>query len=228
METARRESNLSGNYKRGTDSTSSVSCSRLHIELTERSVTVYAPVGDGVHCTPAGECKRAYAMSLVKGVEEVKEGFLVHGLDRPRNIAVALSKMLLGFADWTQEIHQRWREQRAYVWFPAYPFVRHILRMVAEEAQIETERSVVLKHHNLAHLGEVLRFAVWGKAHDFVFVPVVRESQVLSERLVKNAQRMWEINLVLYIYAATPTDAPRCARKIAEPVHRDHCRLLKR
>src|SRR5205823_1411753 len=72
------------------------------------------------------------------------------------------------------------------------------------------------------------RCSVRRKAHDLVFVPVMREPEILGQSLVKDAERVREIHPSFELDIRSAANAPSSAGEIAESVNRDDGRLVKR
>src|SRR5262245_16267523 len=72
---------------------------------------------------------------------------------------------------------------------------------MAEKIKVQPEGPIRQKAYQLAHVPEVGRFAVWSESHHLVFVAVVRETEILRERLVEYPERVRKID-------------PSCDRKI--------------
>ena len=60
--------------------------------------------------------------------------------------------------------------------------------------QGQPEGSVRLDAHDLAHLCEVIWFAVGRQPHHFVLVAVVGKPDELRQRRIKNSERMGKVN----------------------------------
>src|SRR3972149_3742707 len=94
--------------------------------------------------------------------------------------------------------------------------------------EVQTKSPVVLQVHDATHLVQVTRFAIGCESHHLVFIAVVRESQVLGHRLIKNSQGMRKIDFALDVYPRATPDAPGSAREIPKAVHGDGKRFVKR
>src|SRR5262245_2657433 len=93
---------------------------------------------------------------------------------------------------------------------------------MAKICQIELISSFGSKLYDLAHGVHECRLAVGRESHDFVFVAVVGETQILRERLVEDPERVWEIHAAIDGDDATAADPPCRAGEVAEAVDRDH------
>ena len=75
---------------------------------------------------------------------------------------------------------------------------------------------------------ETFRVPIWSKAHDLIFVPVIRKAQVMGERLIEDAERMRKVDPSCDTDVTPLTDAPRRAGKVAKTIDRDNDRLFER
>src|SRR5271157_2637358 len=111
-------------------------------------------------------------------------------------------------------------------------FPRHLgARAVMEEvvaSQLEVHPTAVGRNHDPPELVQKFRLAVGGKSHHFVFVPVLREAQVLRERGIENSQRMRKRDRAHRLDLATAPHTPHRAGEVAESVKRKYRRLLER
>src|SRR5688572_21597537 len=112
-------------------------------------------------------------------------------------------------------------------WRATLPLVVDLAALVAKELHVELKAAVLLQQHDAPHLAEELRRAVRRKAHDFVFVAVVRKAEELSHRLIEDAKRMRKVDAAIDLHLATASGTPRSAREIAEAVHRYRYRFLE-
>src|SRR5262249_33233596 len=102
------------------------------------------------------------------------------------------------------------------------------LPVVAKECEVELEAAAIRQFDDLAHLAETSGRPIGRQAHDLVFVAVMRKSQVLRQRLVKDAERMREMDPALDPGVAATPDAPGGAGEVAKPVDRDDRGFLER
>ena len=93
----------------------------------------------------------------------------------------------------------------------AVPLVVDLLAVMAEVVEVELEGPVVAQPHDLAHRVEVARLAVGREAHHLVLVAVVREAQVLRERLVEDAERVREVDALRRRRSRVPRPTPHAA-----------------
>ena len=94
--------------------------------------------------------------------------------------------------------------------------------MVAEVSEVEPEPA--RRFHRrppAAAPPRSCRLPVRREPHDLVLVAVLREPQVLGQRLVEDAERVREVDAPVESHVGTRADAPRRAREVAEPVDRD-------
>ena len=87
----------------GTDGAAGVASGRLDVDVFEGGLAADFAVGDGVHSAATGEGDVVAAVFFVEGVEEVEEGFLIHGLDAAGDVFVALGEGLVLFAGGAEE-----------------------------------------------------------------------------------------------------------------------------
>ena len=90
--------------------------------------------------------------------------------------------------------------------------------MVTKICGVELEGSAISEEHKFAHLFQVFGLAIGCQPHDFIFISVMRKANVLRQRLIEHAQRMWEINSAVDINVGAATTSPCRARKVAETV----------
>ena len=69
--------------------------------------------------------------------------------------------------------------------------------MMDKVGKIELERPAGRQTNDLPHGVQVDRLAVRREPHDLVFVAVVRKTEVLSQTLVEDAERMGEVHTSL-------------------------------
>src|SRR5436309_14097456 len=84
---------LAPHGNRCTNRTSSVSGCRLYVKLLEWRTAIYLAVGYRIHGAATGKRQRIQPVALVQCVDKMKERFLVHDLDRPRDIAMSLRQL---------------------------------------------------------------------------------------------------------------------------------------
>src|SRR5690349_285226 len=80
---------------------------------------------------------------------------------------------------------------------------------------------------DFSHRIESRRTTIRRKPHHLVLVTVMGESEILSDGLIENTERMWKVHTPLDGDVGARSHGPRCTGKVAEPVHRDYCRLVK-
>ena len=102
------------------------------------------------------------------------------------------------------------------------PFAR-----VTKKPQIQLEAASGVDAQDPAHLGHEARPAVGRQAHDLVFVAVMREAEVLGERLEEDAERMRKVDLLVDRDRAAAPQAPGRAGKVTETVHRHRSRFVE-
>src|SRR5688572_17643514 len=99
---------------------------------------------------------------------------------------------------------------------------------MSEVIEVQAKRSVGLKMRNVAHLLEIPMLAVRRQAHHFVFVAVMRDTGVLSDRFVEDPQGVREVNFAVDLDPIVFSDAPGSAREVAETVDRHDDGTAKR
>src|SRR5262245_9990500 len=100
--------------------------------------------------------------------------------------------------------------------------------MMAEIIKVQPEGSIRQETDKLSHAFEIRCFAVWREPHHLVFVAVVRESEILRQRLVEDAERVRKIDSLRHRKIRSRSKAPGRAGKISKTVHRYSERLLER
>jgi hypothetical protein len=105
--------------------------------------------------------------------------------------------------------------------------MRHVLAMMPEVTQIQTERAVLAHAHDLAHGVEELWFAVGRQAHHLVFIAEVRKAKVLCERRIEDPERMRKVDASIDPDPVAASHPPGRAGKIAKAIHRQHHRFLE-
>ena len=100
--------------------------------------------------------------------------------------------------------------------------------MVAKIGEIELVGPVRPEPHDLAHGVHERRPAVGREAHDLVLVTVMREAEILGQRLIENAERMREVNLPIQGKGRSLAGAPRGTGEVAETVDRDNDCFVER
>src|SRR5262249_24481290 len=76
--------------------------------------------------------------------------------------------------------------------------------------------------------GEIARRTVRRESHDLVLVAVMREAEILRERLVEDAERMRKRHAAADIDVAAAPQPPGRGGEIARPVDRNANRFLER
>ena len=111
---------------------------------------------------------------------------------------------------------------------PSFHWYATLLAVMAEVAQVELEGAVVLELHDLPHRVDEARLAVGREPHHLVLVAVVREAEILRQRLVEDAERMREVDAAVDREMRRPRPTPqRALREVAEAVDRDADRLVE-
>src|SRR5256885_10087703 len=87
--------------------------------------------------------------------------------------------------------------------------------------KIELKAAVTPRSHELTQCVDMLGLPIGRQAHYLVLVAVTRKTEVLRQRLVEDAERMWEIHLSFDGHGAPATQPPGRACEVTETVHRD-------
>ena len=157
-------------------------------------------------------------MAPLQRVQEIKEGVLVDGLRREGEIAVPILDGSIATARRTERIDERRREQRTADRLAVGPLIRDVVAVMTEVVQIEAERAVGMQGNQLFYLVPATRIAVGGEPHQFVFVAVMREAEILGHGLVEDAERMRKQDTAFERKRRRVAIAPRRAGEIAEAV----------
>ena len=104
----------------------------LNVELLKGCVGAHLAVRHAVHGATAGETQPRVLRPLPKPVKNVKCAFLVHGLERAREIFVALRKWLVLFSRRTQEPLQLVGIDAAHGRVPLIPFHLYVITPMAK------------------------------------------------------------------------------------------------
>lgn len=198
------------------------------IHLLERGAMIYPAVGDGIHGATAREGEVGALVLGVNGVQEGKEGFLVHGLDRAGDVLVFLFERFLLFAGGAEQFFEGWTVERTPVRRAIVPVVGDVFVVVAEEFEVEPECAVFLEDDDLTHGLEKPRFAVGSQAHHFVFIAVMRKPDELSQRRVKDTKRVRKVDAVIDFDVVAAAHPPSGAGEVAKAIDREADRFGER
>src|SRR6202030_2085345 len=132
--------------------------------------------------------------------------------------AVAVIERVFGLADRTQQFLERWSEQIAKLRRAALPLIRDLLLVMTKIRQIKLVGPVWLEPHNFAHRIHERGLAIGCEPHNFVLVAIVREAQILRQRLIEDAQRMRKISPPVDRNVLALPDSPRSASKVPKSV----------
>src|SRR5262249_2348423 len=132
--------------------------------------------------------KIGQSAALLQDPEEVKKCLLVHDLRRAGDVAMTIFKGIGRQTPRPQQMLERGRKQIAKFWGSVRPLIGDILAMMAEKSQIELEPAVRTQAHNFPHVIDKRRAAVGRKSHHLVLVAIMEKSQILRDRLIKNAE----------------------------------------
>jgi len=107
------------------------------------------------------------------------------------------------------------------------PLVSNPLLVVAEVGEVEFVAAIGLQADNFTHGADELWLSVRGKPHNLVLIAVVREAQILRQRLVEDAERMGEEDVAVDPDVLAVTDTPRSASEITETINGDDHRVIE-
>src|SRR5262245_22793522 len=98
---------------------------------------------------------------------------------------------------------------------------------MAKISEIELIGPIGLESHDLAHSIHEFRLAVGCETHDLVFVNVMREAEILRQRLIQDAQRVWTVDPSIHRQSRPLAGTPGSAGKIAEAIDRNNDSFLE-
>ena len=108
------------------------------------------------------------------------------------------------------------------------PLVSNSLLVVAEVGEVEFVAATGLQANNFTHGADELWLSVRSKPHNLVLIAIVREAQILRQRLVEDAERMGEEDVAVNPDVVAVTDPPSSASEITKTINGDdHC-LIER
>ena len=157
----------------------------------------------------------------------MEKRFFIHRLDRASDVAVSILERIGRLAAWPKKIFQRRREQIAELRRVIVPLVRDLRSVMAEIIKVQPEGPIRQKTNQFAKLVEVGRFAVWSKSHHLVFIAVVREPEILRQRLVEHPKRVRKIDPLRDRKIGPASETPGRAGKISKTVDRHSDGLLE-
>ena len=126
-------------------------------------------------------------MPFVQRLKQGEERFLVSRLDRARDVFVFLLNRLVRLARRSEKIDQGTPIKRADLRRAILPGIRNVSDVVPKKFQVQSKTAIGLNADDFAKRFEKVRFAVRGESHHFVFVAVMRETEILGKRRIKNA-----------------------------------------
>ena len=119
--------------------------------------------------------------------------------------------------------------QRAEGGRPIVPVHRRSAGVMDEPVQVQLEGAVALEPHDPPQAVEVARPSVRCQPHDLALVAVTREAQPLSNRRVKDAEGVREVDAAGHADAVVATDAPHRADEVAHAIDgQDGCLAERR
>src|SRR5947208_10156557 len=99
--------------------------------------------------------------------------------------------------------------------------------MMAEIIEVQLKPSIIHQPDDVAHRRHSRGCAIGRQAHYLVLVAIVREAEVLGQRLVEDAERMREVHPPFHSYVGPAADPPSGAAEVAEAVDRNDDRLVE-
>src|SRR3989442_10833261 len=127
-----------------------------------------------------------------------------------------------------EEVFQLRRKTLSQGRIAVVPLHLDTVRPVAEILQIEFEETVGLQAHKPVESVDEVGFSIWGQAHNFEFVTIVQETEVLGDGCVEHPQGVREANLFEDLEAIVFPDRHRGADKVAKAVQSANGGFLKR
>src|ERR1022692_1307549 len=160
-------------------------------------------------------CGSTPSTACLQQRNQVEEGLLIHRLHRAGDVAVALLERILWASARAEQIFQRLREEIGKRRRASLPGVGRLVAVMAEVGEVQLEAAVRSELHDLAHLVQLAGLAVRREAHHLVLIAIVREAEILGQRLVEEPKRMREVDAPLYREFVTAADAPGRAGEVA-------------
>ncbi len=101
--------------------------------------------------------------------------------------------------------------------------------MMIEElrTELEIDSSAIRRPHHLAHQIEKCRLAIRREAHDLVLIAIFGKSEVLSERGVRESQRIRKSNCAKGFDAIAAANTPHRAGEVAKTIDREQGSLVE-
>jgi len=194
-----------------------ISGGRLHPEAPEGAVPQDLPVGDAVQRHAPGQAEVPAAGLLREGARHAEDHFLRDRLDGGGQVHLPLRQPLLRLPGGTRE-----QGMEALVGHRQPGAVIEVVEVEAERAVRLYVDDVVVDRLRIG------RAAVRRQPHDLVFPRVHLESRVICERGIKEAERMWEMDLLAHLQQVAAPIGRRGRRPFPDAVHREHDGLLER
>src|ERR1700730_16222454 len=166
-------------------------------------------------------------MLFVQRLEQREKRFLVHRLHGARDVLVFLLERLIRLPWRAEKIDKVIPVKRSHFRRAILPGVRNVIGVVTKIFEVQPESSIGSNPNDLAQLFEESRLAIRRQAHHFVFVSVMRETDELGERGIKNAERVRKINAIVDLDFVAVAESERGAGKVAEAVDGKTGRLVE-
>ncbi len=214
--------------ERGAQRRAGVARGGLDEDLLDVGALEELAVGERVQGAAARERQPPAAARRQRAADEGEEALLVDLLQRRRHVAVPLLELVARLPARPEQRLELGREQNAQLWRAVLPRHLHAGVEVAEVTQVETERAVVHRAHDLAQLADEAGLAVGREPHHLVFVAEAEEAEVLRDGGVENPQRVREEDAVEHLDAIAAAARQHRRHEVAEAVDGEQRRLLER
>ena len=189
----------------------------LHPDFVERPFAQNPTVADAVERDTAREAEIAQTSELMCVAGHSQHDLLGHSLERARKVHVPLRQFRFGPARPSAEE-------------PIELAVRHSqTRDEIEVVEVKMKRTVRLKIDKLIE-NELFEFwfAVGRQSHHFVFAGVDPEPEIISERRIEQAERMWKMLLGQHLDTITRAAANAGGGPFTDAVNCQNRSLVKR
>src|SRR5476651_1534180 len=157
----------------------------------------------------------------------MKERFLIHLLNRTRDIAMPIIKRIIDSATWPKQFLQRRCIKINKFRRSTVPLIRNLFVLVTKIGKAKLITPVVLDPNDLAHGIHECRFAKGREAHDLVFIAVLTKANVLRQSLIKHSERMREIHPTVDRNVVALAGTPCGAGEITKSINRDNDGFFK-
>ena len=174
-------------------------------------------IGDAVERHASGEAQIAGAGLGSNSARQTQYDFLGDRLHRGREVHLALGQWRFGCA-------RRAAEQRLET-----RIGHRQAGAIIEIALVEPKAAIRLHIDQVIEDGlGVTRLAIGGETHHLVFARIDSKTGIGGERRIKQPERMREMDFLQHVEPVAVAVGGRCRRPLADPVHRQHRRFLKR